>query len=301
MEFTREDGLSFVSNVLEVKEFEKKFDENKLTVLNEIIWSFHQHIPFNNIKHISKPFEDRRTPTLKESMEMVLSRQGGLCLTLNTVIFQVLRELGYDISLAVGTVISENDHVFCIAKVLDEDMESLFIVDVGFAFPTFKAVRLVPNGDSEVLSTVSLTLKYRHMANGDYCRLHRKVDKNSGDVSWETMFRFSLTPNLTVESVQKYVGDIVYENPEESNFNRVPFLVTYKGECMVAFKNGVLSIGNKNRTVDFFSSETDEEMIKELSKHFQYVKLVEFKKSFQRWREIGSPEFKIPTRQLLPL
>ena len=261
MEFTREDSLSFVSNVLEVKEFEKKFDENKLTVLNEIIWSFHQHIPFSNIKHISKPFEDRRTPTLKESMEMVLSKQGGMCLTLNTVMFRVLCRLGYDVSLAVGTVVLENDHVFCIAKALDEDMESLFIVDVGFAFPTFKAVKLVPNGDSEVLSTASLALKYRHMENGDYCRLHRKVDKNIGDVAWETWLRFSLTPYLTLETVQKCVGDIVYENPEESNFNRVPFLVTYKGECMVAFKNGVLSIGNEIGTLEFFSSETDEEMM----------------------------------------
>ena len=139
MEFTHEDSLSFVSNVLEVKEFKQKFDENKLTVLNEIIWSFHQHIPFSNIKHISKPFEDRRTPTSKESMEMVLSKQGGLCLTLNTVIFRVLRELGYDISLAVGTVVLENDHLFCVAKALDEDMEGLFIVDVGLGSPTSKA------------------------------------------------------------------------------------------------------------------------------------------------------------------
>lgn len=300
MEFSREDSLSFVSNVLEVKEFEKRFDENKLTVLNEIIRSFHQHIPFSNIKHISKPFKDRRTPTLKESMEMVLSRQGGLCLTLNTVIFRVLRELGYYISLAVGTVISENDHVFCIARALDEDMESLFIVDVGFAFPLFKAVKLVPNGDSEVLSTVSLVLKYRHMENGDYCRLHRKVDKKSGDVVWEVMYTFSLTPNLTLESVQKFVGNVVYDD-EDHIFNKVPFLVTFKGERMIAFKNGVLSIGNEDGTVEFFSSETDEEMIKELSKHFQYVKLVEFIKSFQRWREIGSPEFKIPIRQLLPI
>lgn len=300
MEFSREDSLSFVSNVLEVKEFEKRFDENKLTVLNEIIRSFHQHIPFSNIKHISKPFKDRRTPTLKESMEMVLSRQGGLCLTLNTVIFRVLRELGYYISLAVGTVISENDHVFCIARALDEDMESLFIVDVGFAFPLFKAIKLVPNGDSEVLSTASLVLKYRHMENGDYCRLHRKVDKKSGDVVWELMYRFSLTPNLTLESVQKFVGNVVYDD-EDHIFNKVPFLVTFKGERMIAFKNGVLSIGNEDGTVEFFSSETDEEMIKELSKHFQYVKLVEFIKSFQRWREIGSPEFKIPIRQLLPI
>ena len=300
MEFSREDSLSFVSNVLEVKEFEKRFDENKLTVLNEIIRSFHQHIPFSNIKYISKPFKDRRTPTLKESMEMVLSRQGGLCLTLNTVIFCVLRELGYDISLAVGTVISENDHVFCIARALDEDMESLFIVDVGFAFPLFKALKLVPNGDSEVLSTASLVLKYRHMENGDYCRLHRKVDKKSGDVVWEVMYKFSLTPNLTLESVQKFVGNVVYDD-EDHNFSKVPFLVTFKGERMIAFKNGVLSIGNEDGTVEFFSSETDEEMIKELSKHFQYVKLVEFIKSFQRWREIGSPEFKIPIRQLLPI
>ena len=300
MEFSREDSLSFVSNVLEVKEFEKRFDENKLTVLNEIIWSFHQHIPFSNIKHVSKPFKDRRTPTLKESMEMVLSRQGGLCLTLNTVIFRVLRELGYYISLAVGTVISENDHVFCIARALDEDVESLFIVDVGFAFPLFKAVKLVPNGDSEVLSTASLVLKYRHMENGDYCRLHRKVDKKSGDVVWEVMYKFSLTPNLTLESVQKFVGNVVYDD-EDHIFNKVPFLVTFKGERMIAFKNGVLSIGNEDGTVEFFSSETDEEMIKELSKHFQYVKLVEFIKSFQRWREIGSPEFKIPIRQLLPI
>ena len=80
MEFTYEDGLSFVSNVLGIKEFEKRFNENKLTVLNEIICSIHQQIPFNNITHISKPFQERRIPTLKESMEMVLSKQGGMCL-----------------------------------------------------------------------------------------------------------------------------------------------------------------------------------------------------------------------------
>ena len=51
----------------------------------------------------------------------------------------------------------------------------------------------------------------------------------------------------------------------------------------------------------FFFSETDEKMIKELSKYFRYVKLVEFRKSFQRWREIGSPEFKMPIHHLLPI
>ena len=168
-------------------------------------------------------------------------------MTLNTVIFRVLRELGYDISLAV--LVLENDHLFCVAKALDEDMESLFIADVGLGSPTSKAVKLVPNGDSEVLSAASLALKYRHMENGDYCRLHRKVDK-SGDVAWEVWCRFSLKPNLTLESVQKLVGNIVYDD-KDHYFNRVPFLVT--------FKNG---------TVDFFSSETDEEMIKKLSKHF---------------------------------
>ena len=70
---------------------------------------------------------------------MVLSKQEGLCLTSNTVIFRVLRELGYDISLAVGTVVLENDHLFCVAKALDEDMEGLFIVDVGLGSPTSKA------------------------------------------------------------------------------------------------------------------------------------------------------------------
>ena len=300
MEFTYEDGLSFVSNVLGIQELEKRFNENKLTVLNEIIWSFHQQIPFNNITHISKPFQERRIPTLKESMEMVLSKQGGMCLTLNIIIFRVLRVLGYDISLAVGAVISEYDHVFCIGKNLDEDMESLFIVDVGSAFPAFKAVKLVPNGDSEVLSTGSLALKYRHMENGEYYRLHRKVDKKSDDVAWEVWCRFSLTLNLTLEGVQKIIGDVVYDD-EDHNFNRVPFLVTFKGECMIAFKNGLLSIGNENGTVEFFSNETDEEMIEELSKYFRYVKLVEFRKSFQRWREIGSPEFKMPIRHLLPI
>ena len=137
------------------------------------------------------------------------------------------------------------------------------------------------------------------MENGDYCRLHRKVDKKSGDVAWEVFYRFSLTPNLTLENMQKFVGDVVYDD-EDHYFNRVPFLVTYKGECMVAFKNGVLSIESKNGTVEFFSSETDEEMIEELSKHFRYVKLVDFMKSFQRWREIGSPKINRPIRQLFP-
>ena len=156
----------------------------------------------------------------------------------------------------------------------------------------------MPNGDSEVLSAASFALKYRHMENGDYCRLHRKVDK-SGDVAWEVWCRFSLKPNLTLESVQKLVGNIVYDD-KDHYFNRVPFIVTFKGERMITFRNGVLSVEKENGTVDFFSSETDEEMIKKLSKHFRYVKLVDFIKSFQRWREIGSPKLERPIRQLFP-
>ena len=157
----------------------------------------------------------------------------------------------------------------------------------------------MPNGDSEVLSTASFALKYRHMENGDYCRLHRKVDKKSGDVAWEVWCRFSLKPNLTLESVQKLVGNIVYDD-KDHYFNRVPFIVTFKGERMITFRNGVLSVEKENGTVDFFSSETDEEMIRKLSKHFRYVKLVDFIKSFQRWREIGSPKLERPIRQLFP-
>ena len=99
---------------------------------------------------------------------MVLSKQEGMCLILNTVIFRVLCALGCDISLTVGSVISENGHTFCIAKALDK-IRKVYLLSCWICVSFFHINKLVRGGDSEISSTASLALKYRHMEIGECC------------------------------------------------------------------------------------------------------------------------------------
>lgn len=47
--------------------------------------------------------------------------------------------------------------------------EKFIYCHVGFAFPFFISIKLVRGGDSEISSTASLALKYRHMEIGECC------------------------------------------------------------------------------------------------------------------------------------
>lgn len=79
------------------KRAEVKFEE-----LNKILFAFAHTIPFENLDVIAR---NANTITMENLQNKILTTsRGGLCYELNTLFYYFLKDCGYDVQLALGTV-----------------------------------------------------------------------------------------------------------------------------------------------------------------------------------------------------
>ena len=118
-----------------------KRNKVKFEELNTILFAFAHTIPFENLDVIAS---NTNTITMENLQNKILSRsRGGLCYELNTLLL-LLKDCGYDVQLALGTVYKndinawalENGHITII---LNYD-KARYVIDVGIA----SLVPLVP-------------------------------------------------------------------------------------------------------------------------------------------------------------
>jgi len=173
---SRKDVINFLEEKLFIENFDNKFKENKLQNLEEIIVAFQQNVPFSNIEHISKRFEDRITPTFEESIELVLSGKGGLCLTLCAVLHYIITKLGFEAYKTIGKVVGSdsNNHAVCIVKHLTEE-KSLHLVECNLGFATFHAVPLKFEKESEIYEECCFAYNYTKDKNDVFYRMVKKI------------------------------------------------------------------------------------------------------------------------------
>ncbi|MCU5682670.1 arylamine N-acetyltransferase [Bacillus wiedmannii] len=208
---------------------EVKFEE-----LNTILFAFAHTIPFENLDVIAR---NANTITMENLQNKILTTsRGGLCYELNTLFYYFLKDCGYDVQLALGTVYKneinawalEDGHITIILKYANER----YLIDVGIA--SLVPLIPVPFTEEPVSSkNGSYRVRKRDTSKGNYV-LERK-DTNG---EWKVCHAFynRIIDETVVNDVQKRVIE-----DEKSIFNKGPIAVKLTDYGHVSLTNTSLT------------------------------------------------------------
>ena len=208
---------------------EVKFEE-----LNTILFAFAHTIPFENLDVIAR---NANTITMGNLQNKILTTsRGGLCYELNTLFYYFLKDCGYDVQLALGTVYKneinawalEDGHITIILNYANER----YLIDVGIA----SLVPLIPvpfTGESVSSKNGSYRVRKRDTSKGNYI-LERK-DTNG---EWKVCHAFY--NRIIDEAVVNDVHKRVIED-EKSIFNKGPIAVKLTESGHVSLTNTSLT------------------------------------------------------------
>ena len=219
---------------------EVRFEE-----LNSILFAFAHTIPFENLDVIAR---NANTITMENLQNKILTTsRGGLCYELNTLFYYFLKDCGYDVQLALGTVYKneinawalEDGHITIILKYANER----YLIDVGIA--SLVPLIPVPFTEEPVSSkNGSYRVRKRDTSKGNYV-LERK-DTNG---EWKVCHAFynRIIDETVVNDVQKRVIE-----DEKSIFNKGPIAVKLTDYGHVSLTNTSLTeiiYGEKTKRV----------------------------------------------------
>ncbi|PEP10185.1 arylamine N-acetyltransferase family protein [Bacillus wiedmannii] len=208
--------------------------EVKFQELNTILFVFAHTIPFENLDVIAR---NTNTITMENLQNKILTTsRGGLCYELNTLFYYFLKDCGYDVQLALGTVYKneinawalEDGHITIILKYANER----YLIDVGIA--SLVPLIPVPFTEEPVSSkNGSYRVRKRDTSKGNYI-LERK-DTNG---EWKVCHAFynRIIDETVVNDVQKRVIE-----DEKSIFNKGPIAVKLTDYGHVSLTNTSLT------------------------------------------------------------
>ncbi|MCU4988175.1 arylamine N-acetyltransferase [Bacillus cereus] len=208
--------------------------EVKIEELNTILFAFAHAIPFENLDVIAS---NTNTITMENLQDKILtSSRGGLCYELNTLFYYFLKDCGYDVQLALGTVYKNDINAWAledghITIILNYD-NVRYLIDVGIA----SLVPLVPvpfSGESVSSKNGTYRVRRKDTSKGN-CVLERK-DTNG---EWKVCHAFynHMIDEAVVNDVQKRVIE-----DEKSIFNKGPIAVKLTESGHVSLTNTSLT------------------------------------------------------------
>ncbi|HFK1681239.1 TPA: arylamine N-acetyltransferase [Bacillus tropicus] len=226
------------------KRTEVKFEE-----LNTIFFAFAHNIPFENLDVISR---NSNAITMENLQDKILTRsRGGLCYELNTLLYYFLKDCGYDVQLALGTVYKNDINTWAledghITIILNYD-NVRYVIDVGIA----SLVPLVPvpfTGEAVSSKNGTYRVRRKDTSKGNYV-LERK-DTNG---EWKVCHAFynRIIDEAVVNDVQKRVVE-----DEKSIFNKGPIAVKLT-------ESGHVSLTNTSFTEIVHGEKTKREITEE--------------------------------------
>ncbi|ADH07253.1 MULTISPECIES: arylamine N-acetyltransferase family protein [Bacillus] len=235
----------------------KKRNDVTFEELPTILFSFAHTIPFENLDVIARNTNQISLENLRE--KILTSSRGGLCYELNTLFYYFLRDCGYDVQLALGTVYKNDINAWAledghITIILTYDNVQ-YLIDIGIA----SLVPLVP---------VPFTGESVSSKNGSY-RVRRK-DTNKGNYvleridaagEWKVCHAFykHIIDEIVVNDVQRRVIE-----DEKSIFNKGPITVKLTN-------SGHISLTNTSLTEIIHGEKTKREITEDQYKEFLYT------------------------------
>ncbi|HCF55128.1 MAG TPA: arylamine N-acetyltransferase [Bacillus sp. (in: Bacteria)] len=234
------------------KRTEVKFEE-----LNTILFTFAHTIPFENLDVIARNTNQISLENLRE--KILTSSRGGLCYELNTLFYYFLRDCGYDVQLALGTVYKNDINAWAledghITIILTYDNVQ-YLIDIGIA----SLVPLVPvpfTGESVSSKNGSYRVRRKDTSKGNYV-----LERIDTDGEWKICHAF-YKPNIdeiVINDVQRRVIE-----DEKSIFNKGPIAVKLTN-------SGHISLTNTSLTEVVHGEKTKREITEDQYKEFLYT------------------------------
>lgn len=197
-------------------------------------------VPFENLDiHLNRPIvlDDERL-----FRKIVEDRRGGFCYELNSVFAQLLRSLGFNVTMLSGGVMSENgnfgpnfDHM-----TLMIEMKERWLVDVGFGDSFRMPVRLDERGEQKQGND-----SYRIDSDGESLTYLRFL---SGE--WRPQYLFTLEPRelSDYEEMCRY-----HQTSPKSHFTR-------KRVCTLATPEGRITLSDRRLITTVGGERTEREL-----------------------------------------
>ncbi|WP_130068372.1 arylamine N-acetyltransferase family protein, partial [Bacillus albus] len=196
----------------------KKRNEVTFEELPTILFSFAHTIPFENLDIIARNTNQISLENLRE--KILTSSRGGLCYELNTLFYYFLKDCGYDVQLALGTVYKNDINAWAledghITIILTYD-NLQYLIDVGIA----SLVPLVPvpfTGESVSSKNGSYRVRRKDTSKGNYV-----LERIDAAGEWKVCHAFykHIIDEIVVNDVQRRVIE-----DEKSIFNKGPIAV----------------------------------------------------------------------------
>ncbi|MEB8758683.1 arylamine N-acetyltransferase, partial [Bacillus cereus] len=232
----------------------KKRNEVTFEELPTILFSFAHTIPFENLDVIARNTNQISLENLRE--KILTSSRGGLCYELNTLFYYFLKNCGYDVQLALGTVYKNDINAWAledghITIILTYD-NLQYLIDVGIA----SLVPLVPvpfTGESVSSKNGSYRVRRKDTSKGNYV-----LERIDTDGEWKVCHAF-YKPNIdeiVINDVQRRVIE-----DEKSIFNKGPIAVKLTN-------SGHISLTNTSLTEVIHGEKTKREITENQYKEF---------------------------------
>ncbi|MBJ7930639.1 MULTISPECIES: arylamine N-acetyltransferase family protein [Bacillus cereus group] len=235
----------------------EKRTEIKFEELSTILFAFAHTIPFENLDVIAGNINAISMKNLQE--KILTSSRGGLCYELNTLFYYFLKDSGYDVQLALGTVYKNDINAWAledghITIILNKDNVQ-YLIDVGIA----SLVPLVPvpfTGESVSSKNGSYRVRRKDTSKGNYV-----LERIGVDGEWKVCHAFytHIIDETVVNDVQRRVVE-----DEKSIFNKGPIAVKLTNA-------GHISLTNSSLTEMMYGAKTKREITEDQYRELLYT------------------------------
>ncbi|XP_072180057.1 uncharacterized protein [Diadema setosum] len=273
---TSEEGFRFVRDVLDVASPEDKMTSDPKGLLDDILCSWQQFIPYQTIRSIVTPNKERHRPTLLEIKNDILAKYGGRCYHSNVGCFMVIKALGYHAALVPGDVLGRKSaHVVIIVYNLSGE-GSKHMADVGTGgWPTFQLIPLDFERESpEYHESFS---RYKFVRRGDLIlRLHNAENDSAGAAffektlkdGWYTYAEIHHEMPVDVSHFDNIMSRLYTTISEDSPLLTLIWCMAFPNRRLLSIRNTTLLIENEDGQVEKTYFRSREEMIATFSRFF---------------------------------
>lgn len=220
------------------------------------------HVHFENLDIMKKKPLSLHVDALYQ--KIVVEQHGGVCYELNGLFYHLLKELGFNPHLMVGTVYAgngnwalKNGHMFIIVSLEDKE----YVVDVGFGG---NCPRLpVPISGENVIDSDGI---YRVMNDKDQSLFY--LQKKTAD-KWDTLYRFETPSNKwNLDNVHPIC--VLTETSPQSKFNKKYFLSRVTEDGRITLSGNTLIIVEGKEKI---KKKLKEHEIEKAAQHYFQLKI----------------------------
>lgn len=273
---------------------------DRLAFLNKINAVYNRRLPFQNLSHTCVPFEQRHMPTIQENINTALSGIGGRCWTLNSVMYVVLKELGFKVIPSLASVaaavevnqpaltVDRGNHMINLVRSVKEEGD-FYLMD-SFSYAAHQVIPLDFETESPVYKVPLATIRWLKRG-GFYIRqelynqvnpVHKMLTREG---KWVNIMYFS-GQEKSIKDIHTSIDKICYAN-RKSKFNTTRRICGINEDLnkFVAIRNDKLMLEDQNGNLTVTVLGNDHNVCEAVKKYFPDFPQDYVSRSYKVWNE----------------